>query len=72
MYLNSRYHIDIHSGNLLRPSTFPPRNLEQFSKNPDLSSLEKSNFLDFIGAMVRTDPEERLDARQLLESAWLA
>jgi len=72
MYLNCAYYVDIHSGNLLRPSTFPPCNLEQFSKNPDLSSLEKSNFLDFMGAMIRTDPEERLDARKLLESAWLA
>ncbi|EXU97719.1 serine/threonine protein kinase domain protein [Metarhizium robertsii] len=59
-------------GKLLKPSAFPPCSLEQFSKNPDLSGAEKKSFLHFIRSMVRTDPEERLDARKLLESPWLA
>ncbi|GAB0137903.1 hypothetical protein EsDP_00006156 [Epichloe bromicola] len=59
-------------GNLLRPSSFPPCSLEQFSKNPNLVGQGRNDFLDFIRSMVRTEPEERLDARKLLASPWLA
>jgi serine/threonine protein kinase len=61
----------IRIGNLLKPSPFPPCSLEQFSKNPDLSDSERKRFLNFIEPMIRLDPEERLDASKLLESAWL-
>ncbi|KAG6032239.1 hypothetical protein E4U41_007279 [Claviceps citrina] len=59
-------------GNLLKPWTFPSCSLEQFSRNPALSGAEKEKFLEFIRAMLRLDPEERLDARKLLEAPWLA
>lgn len=59
-------------GNLLRPSAFPPCSLAQFSKNADLSGAEKEEFLAFVGSMVCPDPEDRPDARELLESPWLA
>ncbi|KAJ2981452.1 hypothetical protein NQ176_g2011 [Zarea fungicola] len=59
-------------GNLLRPSTFPPCSLEQFSKTQDFSSSEKQNFLDFISSMIRINPEERLDAKELLQLPWVS
>ena len=61
-----------YSGNLLRSSTFPPCSLGQFSKNTDLSGVEKEGFLGFIRSMVSPDPEDRPDASKLLESPWLA
>ncbi|KND88077.1 Serine/threonine-protein kinase SRPK [Tolypocladium ophioglossoides CBS 100239] len=59
-------------GRLLEPSTFPPCALEQLSKNTDLSGSEREEFLRFIGSIVRPDPEDRPDARELLQSPWLA
>lgn len=58
-------------GNLRQPSPFPPRSLEQISSNTDMSVSEKNKFLTFIKSMVHLNPEERLDARQLLDSEWL-
>lgn len=58
-------------GNLLKPSSFPPCSLEQFSKNPELSGPERKAFLGFIASMIRLNPEERPDASKLLESEWL-
>jgi serine/threonine-protein kinase SRPK3 len=45
--------------------------LEQFSKVPDLSEVERKAYLDFIKSMIKMDPEQRPGARELLESAWL-
>ncbi|PNY29786.1 Serine/threonine-protein kinase SRPK [Tolypocladium capitatum] len=59
-------------GHLLKPSTFPPCSMEQFSKNTDRSGLEREEFLRFIESMVAPDPEDRPDASKLLESPWLA
>ncbi|KAM4067240.1 kinase [Hirsutella rhossiliensis] len=59
-------------GHLLKPSTFPPCTLEQFSQNTDLLGSEREEFLSFIGSMVRPDPWDRPDASKLLESPWLA
>lgn len=60
------------AGQLLKPSTFPPCSLEQFSKNGDVSGSEKEKFLRFIESMLRPDPEDRPDARKLRESPWLS
>ncbi|TWU74168.1 hypothetical protein ED733_000552 [Metarhizium rileyi] len=59
-------------GKLLKPSIFPPCSLEKISNNDNFPDLEKKRFLDFIGSMVRLDPEQRLDAKGLLDSPWLA
>jgi serine/threonine-protein kinase SRPK3 len=60
-----------HTGKLLKPSTFPPCSLEQFSSIPGLSDAEKKAYLDFVLSMIRLDPQQRPDAKSLLESEWL-
>ncbi|KAK4101799.1 hypothetical protein N658DRAFT_396061, partial [Parathielavia hyrcaniae] len=58
-------------GKLLKPSTFPPCSLEQFSSIPGLSDAERKEYLDLVSSMTRLDPQQRPDAKSLLESAWL-
>ncbi|SPQ22208.1 1c17f1d4-95d7-478a-8e76-adfc9a26f8ae [Thermothielavioides terrestris] len=58
-------------GKLLKPSTFPPCSLEQFSSIPGLSDAERKAYLDFVLSMLRLDPQQRPDAKSLLESEWL-
>ncbi|WQF87738.1 Putative protein kinase [Colletotrichum destructivum] len=58
-------------GNLMKPSTFPPVSLEQFSKNPNISASDRTGFLELVTAMTRIDPDERPEAQTLLEADWL-
>jgi serine/threonine-protein kinase SRPK3 len=53
------------------PPTFPDMPLETICRNPGMSELDKARFLDMIKSMIRLEPEDRPDARSLLESAWL-
>ncbi|EXJ77710.1 hypothetical protein A1O3_09939 [Capronia epimyces CBS 606.96] len=59
-------------GNPLSKSPFPPSSLEGFVDNPELiADADKEDFVDLITSMLKLAPEERLDAKDLLNSKWL-
>jgi serine/threonine-protein kinase SRPK3 len=59
-------------GKLLMPRTFPDMPLDTLCRNPGMSKSDKVQFLDMVNSMIRLEPEDRPDARSLLNSTWLS
>jgi serine/threonine-protein kinase SRPK3 len=53
------------------PRTSPDMPLDTLCKNPGMSESNKVQFLNMVKSMIQLEPEERLDARSLLDATWL-
>ncbi|KAI1735516.1 kinase-like protein [Xylaria scruposa] len=59
------------NGQIIGGPVFTPRTLRQINKKNDVPGADE-DFEDFVSSMVRLEPQERPDAKDLLKSRWLA